>query len=116
MSQLELDVQYIKSIASLHSQDFFLREEISPIQLALEEAIRNKTGKSIDITSLIAPSVKQRAEDFKNLSSIIEESKTASSSDNELELDLLKEDLMCIICKYVLIMISVFFFKLHINE
>lgn len=99
MSQVEVDLNYIKSIASLHSPEFLIKEEPSAIQLALEEAIRNKTGKSIDITSLIAPSVKQRAEDIKNLSNLIEESKTTSSSDNELELDLLKEDLMCIVCQ-----------------
>lgn len=97
MSQIDLD--YIKSIASLHSSEFLLRGEPSSIQLALEEAIKMKTGQNIDISQLIAPSIKQRTEDLKNISTIIEESKTTSSSDNELELDWLKEDLMCVICK-----------------
>lgn len=107
MTQLEIDQQYIKSITSLHTSETFIRQEPLIIQLALEEAIRTKTGKSVDFTSLIAPSIKQKADELKNIANaaalaLIEETKTASSSDNELELDLLKEDLMCIICKYVL--------------
>lgn len=99
MSLADLDLNFIKSISSLHSNEFFINGEPSILQLSLEEAIKSKTGIVKDFSSLIATSVKQqKLEEFKT-SVLIEDSKTTSSSDNELELDLLKEDLMCVVCK-----------------
>lgn len=99
MSLLDLDMDYIKSIASLHCFDCLSTDDPSTIQISLEEAIKNKTGKAVDLNTTIVSSVKLRAEELKIVTRNIEESKTNSSSDNELELDLLKEDLMCVICK-----------------
>lgn len=98
MSLADLDVGFLKLITSLHSNDHLLTGEPSALQASLEEAIKAKTGVIKDFTPLIATSVKQqRLDEFKS-AVIIEDSKT-SSSDNELELDLLKEDLMCVVCK-----------------
>lgn len=101
MSLADLDTNFLKSIASLHSNEFLLTGEPSALQLALEDAIKTKTGLTKDFTTLIAATVRQhRIEEIK-AAVLTEESKTASSSDNELELDLFKEDLMCVVCKYV---------------
>lgn len=99
MSLADLDPNFLKSIASLHSNDFLLTGEPSPLQLALEEAIKAKTGVTKDFTALINTTVRQQRIEELKASVITEESRTASSSDNELELDLLKEDLMCVVCK-----------------
>lgn len=101
MSLADLDTYYIKSVASLHSKDHLLNNEPSILQTNLEEAIKTKTGIVKDFTSLIASSNSRALEDIKTTTTGIEESKTTSSSDNELELDLFNEDLMCIICKQV---------------
>lgn len=99
MSLADLDPNFLKSIASLHSNEFILTGEPSPLQLALEEAIKTKTGVTKDFTPLINTTVRQQRIEELKASVIAEESRTASSSDNELELDLLKEDLMCVVCK-----------------
>lgn len=101
MSLADLDVNFIKSISSLHSKEFLLTGEPSVLQLSLQEAIKAKTGVTKDFTALIATSVKQQRLDELKSNIVIEDSKT-SSSDNELELDLLKEDLNCVVCKYVI--------------
>lgn len=99
MSLADLDINFLKSISSLHSNEFLLSGEPSVLQLSLEEAIKTKTGIIKDFTPLIASSVsQQRLEEIKS-SIILEDSKTTSSSDNELELDLFKDDLMCVVCK-----------------
>lgn len=94
----ELDNYYINSITSLHSIDHLINGEPSHLQLQLEDALINKIGSRRDLSSLVA-AIKQPTDLYKNLTSTTIEEKTNSSSDNELELDLLKEDLMCIICK-----------------
>lgn len=101
MSLADLDMGFIKLISCLHSNVHMLTEEPSILQASLEEAIKSKTGVIKDLTPLIATSLKKRLDDFKS-AVVIEDSKT-SSSDNELELDLLKEDLMCVVCKYVVL-------------
>lgn len=98
MSLADLDVGFINLITSLHSNDHLLTGEPSILQTSLEEAIKSKTGITKDFTPLIATSINQQMLDEFKLGIIIEDSKT-SSSDNELELDLLKEDLMCVVCK-----------------
>lgn len=101
MSLADLDVGFIKLITSLHSSEHLLTGEPPALQASLEEAIKSKTGITKDFTPLIASSIKQqRLDEFKS-AVLMEDSKT-SSSDNELELDLLKEDLMCVVCKYVI--------------
>lgn len=99
MSLADLDSNFLKSITSLHSNEFLLTGEPSALQLALEEAIKAKTGITKDFTALITTTVRQQRIEELKASVVAEETKTASSSDNELELDLLKEDLMCVICK-----------------
>ncbi|GJQ83385.1 hypothetical protein Trydic_g18166 [Trypoxylus dichotomus] len=99
MTLNEIDPFYIKAISALHSKEYLRAGDASPLQKIVEEAIKAKSGKEKDLSGYIAACIKlQTAEEFKNLSGNIEDSKTASSSDNELELDLLKEDLMCVIC------------------
>lgn len=93
----DMDPTYIKSVSSLHSIDHLISGEPSSLQLMLEEAIMVKTGSRKDLSALVT-SIRQTSDAYKNLTSRIEENKTTSSSDNELELDLLKEDLMCIVC------------------
>lgn len=102
MCLADLDANFLKSIGSLHSNEFLFSGEPSALQVALEEAIKAKTGATKDLTSIIATTVRQQRIEELKATALNEESKTASSSDNELELDLLKEDLMCVVCKYVL--------------
>ncbi|KAI4462262.1 nuclear factor-related [Holotrichia oblita] len=94
----EIDPFYIKAITALHSKDHLRTGDVSPLQKMVEEAIKAKSGKDKDLSGYVTACIKlQTIDEFKNLATI-EDSKTASSSDNELELDLLKEDLMCVIC------------------
>ncbi|RZC37008.1 integrator complex subunit 12 [Asbolus verrucosus] len=95
----DLDPHFIKSVNYLYSSDNQVKGDTVPsLQIFLEEAIKNKVGVTKDLTGVVASSFKQRrVADFKPFINTLEESK-GSSSDNELELDLLKEDLMCIVC------------------
>lgn len=99
MSLADVDASFLKAIASLHSDEFLLTGEPPYLQTALEEAIKAKTGITKDFTEIIDKTVRQQRLEVLKASLAAEESKTASSSDNELELDLLKEDLMCVVCK-----------------
>ncbi|KAK5648717.1 hypothetical protein RI129_003609 [Pyrocoelia pectoralis] len=95
----DLDLYYINAIGSLHSRDYLLKREPSHLQLNLEEAIKNKFGITKDYGPLIATTHHRPAEEIIIPTHVVEESKaTTSSSDNELELDLFNEDLMCIVC------------------
>lgn len=94
----DLDSNFIKCIGFLHASDSLTVGDQVPLQSFLEEAIKNKTGHSKDLTHFVTGCLKQRRVD--DLKINYEESKQ-SNSDNELELDLLKEDLMCIVCKFV---------------
>lgn len=99
MSMTDLDLYYITAVGSLHSRDYLQKREPSYLQLNLEEAVKNKFGITKDYGTLIATTYNRPAEEGRITSHVIEESKaTTSSSDNELELDLFNEDLMCIIC------------------
>ncbi|XP_018320262.1 integrator complex subunit 12 [Agrilus planipennis] len=95
MSLNDLDPYYIKSISALHSYSF-LSGEPCDLQIYLEDAIKNKSGLNKELSSIISTAVKQnRLDEIKPHINVLEESKTASSSDNELE-ELM--DLMCIVC------------------
>lgn len=106
LSLSDVDNQFIKCIGYLHTTNNVNINEGDPIPLQnfLEEAIKNKTGVIKDLTNIVSSCLKQEiADEFKSSSTSgigtsYEESK-ASNSDNELELDLLKEDLMCVVCK-----------------
>lgn len=99
MSLNEVDPFYIKAISTLYSKEHLRPGEASPLQKMVEEAIKAKSGKEKDLSAYVTACIKlQIVEEYKNVPANIEDSKTASSSDNELELDLLKEDLMCVIC------------------
>ncbi|KAB0805256.1 hypothetical protein PPYR_02226 [Photinus pyralis] len=93
----DLDSYYINAIGSLHSRDYLVKREPSHLQINLEEAIKSKYGITKDYGPLIATTHNRAPEEI--IIPVIEESKaTTSSSDNELELDLFNEDLMCIVC------------------
>ena len=98
MNFIDLDPFYAKSIAALYSKEHFRTNEASLLQKIVEDSIKAKSGKEKDLTAIVNSCMKQSFEEYKNLSGNIEESKTASSSEHELELDLLKEDLMCVVC------------------
>ncbi|KYB29555.1 integrator complex subunit 12 [Tribolium castaneum] len=94
----DIDPQFIKSLNYLYSSDALVKGDTVPLQYYLEEAIKSKVGVSKDLSSVVATSFKQRrVTEFKPFINTLEES-NGSSSDKELELDLLKEDLMCIVC------------------
>lgn len=93
----DIDPYFVQSISALYQKDHLERCESSLLQRRLEEAIFNKYGLKKDFSPLLATVVQRPIEDVK----IIEESKTTSSSDNELELDLFNEDLSCVVCQWV---------------
>lgn len=93
----EIDPYFVQSISALYQKDHLERCEPSLLQRRLEEAIFSKYCLKKDFTSLVASVVQRPIEDVK----IIEDSKTTSSSDNELELDLFNEDLSCVVCQWV---------------
>ncbi|XP_022915100.1 integrator complex subunit 12-like [Onthophagus taurus] len=101
MNFTDIDQFYIKAIAALYCKDHLRTGDAPTLQKIAEDAIKAKSGKDKDFSSFVAPAVKLQAaaEEYKNVTGGIEETKTASSSDNELELDLWKEDLMCVVCK-----------------
>lgn len=97
----DIDNHFIKCLSYLHSSDNLTKGDNVPLQAILEEAIKNKFGAIKDYTSVVQGWLKsERIQEFHSLANPYDDTK-ASNSDNELELDLLKEDLMCIICKYV---------------
>ncbi|CAH0562615.1 unnamed protein product [Brassicogethes aeneus] len=92
----DIDTNFVKCIGYLHASENLTVGDKVPLQIFLEEAIKSKTGTTKDFTSLVSVCLKQhRIDDIKIIN--YEESKQ-SNSDNELELDLLKEDLLCIVC------------------
>ncbi|XP_063928151.1 integrator complex subunit 12-like isoform X3 [Zophobas morio] len=94
----DIDPQFIKSLNYLYTSDNLIKGEAVPLQFYLEEAIKNKVGITKDLSGVVTSSFKQRrVTEFKPFINTLEES-NGSSSDKELELDLLKEDLMCIVC------------------
>ncbi|XP_065157583.1 integrator complex subunit 12-like [Atheta coriaria] len=93
----ELDASYLKSINALHSKDHLLNSKPS-LQTYLEEAIKSKTGKDCNLTAMVQSLMRQSGVEM--LSTAMDDAKATSTSDNELELDLLlKEDLACVICQ-----------------
>lgn len=101
----ELDPSFIQSINALHSFEHLSGTGAPTLQILLEEAILQKTGVGKDFTTLVQSVMKlSNASEYRNLSSNVEDSKTTtSSSDNELELDLLKDDLMCVVCRQMVV-------------
>ncbi|CAH1153482.1 unnamed protein product [Phaedon cochleariae] len=92
----EIDSHFVKCVGYLHGSSTLRRGDPVPLQYVLEEAIKNKYGIVKDYTDLVQSCLKPREEKYTTITHY-EESK-GSNSDNELELDLLKEDLMCVIC------------------
>ncbi|XP_044765957.1 integrator complex subunit 12 [Coccinella septempunctata] len=97
----DMDWHLIKCVGYLHSGDSLTKDNAVALQSFLEESIKNKYGIAKDFTHLVSTCIKpeciDRVEEYKPMLNIYEDSK-ASNSDNELELDLLKEDLMCVVC------------------
>ncbi|GLV45127.1 Integrator 12 [Carabus blaptoides fortunei] len=98
-----MDSCFVRAIRYLHSTS---SDSLNNLRVLLDEAIKNKYGTSKDLGSFgFYPSNLQDFSVFPgNVSSTDnvsskDECQGGSGSDNELELDLLKEDLMCIICK-----------------
>nr|XP_023021464.1 uncharacterized protein LOC111509853 isoform X1 [Leptinotarsa decemlineata] len=96
-SSNEIDSHFVKCLGFLHASSKLRRGDPVPLQYVLEEAIKIKYGIVKDYTDLVQACLKPR-ENVPLVNTPFEESK-GSNSDNELELDLLKEDLMCVICK-----------------
>nr|XP_023021465.1 integrator complex subunit 12 isoform X2 [Leptinotarsa decemlineata] len=95
-SSNEIDSHFVKCLGFLHASSKLRRGDPVPLQYVLEEAIKIKYGIVKDYTDLVQACLKPR-ENVPLVNTPFEESK-GSNSDNELELDLLKEDLMCVIC------------------
>ncbi|KAK9889371.1 hypothetical protein WA026_004647 [Henosepilachna vigintioctopunctata] len=97
----DMDWQLVKCIGYLHSGDSINKEDAMALQMFLEESIKNKYGIVKDLTNLVTSSIKpesvDRIEEYKPVLNIYEDSKV-SNSDDELELDLFKDDLMCVVC------------------
>lgn len=98
----DMDWHFIKCVGYLHSGDTLTKDNAIALQSFLEESIKNKYGITKDFTNFVSPCVKleciDRVEEYRPMLSIYEDSK-GSNSDNELELDLLKQDLMCVVCE-----------------
>lgn len=97
----DIDNHFVKCLSYLHTSDSLTKGDNVPLQAILEEAIKNKYGTVKDYTSAIQvflkPKPLERIQEFHSIINPFDDTK-ASNSDNELELDLLKEDLMCIVC------------------
>lgn len=88
-----MDPNLLRGIRYLHSST---SESYSQLRNLLEESLKSKYGSAIDLGPYLP------VQDLPSISAggpLQEDTKNTSSSDNELELDLLKEDLLCIICK-----------------
>lgn len=91
----ESDLHFAKCIGFLYASSQLRRGDPIPLQYVFEEALKSRYGVSKDYTELLKRCLKER-EVYPFAEEAVE-----SGSDNELELDLLKEDLMCVICKLV---------------
>lgn len=91
----DYDAHVIKSIVSLQTLD------IKTLQRMLEESIKNKYGITKDFSDLVDMSIKDLKndfpDDFKTVTINYDEERV-TQSDDDLELDLLNEDLMCVVC------------------
>ncbi|KAJ8923607.1 hypothetical protein NQ315_010186 [Exocentrus adspersus] len=94
----EIDTHFVKCIGYLYASSKLRKGDPVPLQYILEEAIKNKYGIVKDYTDLVQTCLKPREEEFAPVITAAFEESKGSNSDDELELDLLKEDLMCIIC------------------
>lgn len=95
----ETDTHFVKCIGYLYASSKLRKGDPVPLQYVLEETIKNKYGIVKDYTDLVQSCLKPREEEFAPVITATFEESKGSNSDNELELDLLKEDLMCVICK-----------------
>ncbi|XP_060525925.1 integrator complex subunit 12 [Cylas formicarius] len=95
MTNNDLDTHLIKCIGLLYESRKLRKGDPVPLQYVLEEAIFQKTGVVKDYTDMFQSLLPPREND--NSTSNMYEDK-GSNSDNDLELDLLKEDLMCVVC------------------
>lgn len=91
----EIDFHFAKCIGFLYCSPQLRKGDPIPLQYLFEEAIKSRYGISKDYTEVVKGCLKEM-ETFPFVDENVE-----SGSDNELELDLLKEDLMCVICKLV---------------
>ncbi|KAG5899006.1 hypothetical protein JTB14_001532 [Gonioctena quinquepunctata] len=94
----EIDSHFVKCMGFLHASSKLRKGDPVPLQYVLEEAVKNKYGIVKDYTDLVQSCLKVREEKYVPLLNTPFEESKGSNSDNELELDLLKEDLMCVIC------------------
>ncbi|XP_057653671.1 integrator complex subunit 12 [Diorhabda carinulata] len=94
----EIDSHFVKCIGYLHASSKLAKGDPVPLQYVLEEAIKNKYGIVKDYTELVQSCLTVREDNLTPINNPGFEESKASDSDNELELDLLKEDLMCVIC------------------
>ncbi|XP_072381905.1 integrator complex subunit 12 [Diabrotica undecimpunctata] len=92
----ETDLYFLKCLGFLHSSANLRKGDTVPLQCMVEESIKNKYGVSKDYTDIVQSWLPVQDDNFTTITAF-EDSK-GSNSDNELELDLLKEDLMCVIC------------------
>ncbi|XP_050303365.1 integrator complex subunit 12-like [Anthonomus grandis grandis] len=93
----DLDAHLIKCIGLLHESRTLKKGDPVPLQYILEEAIFQKTGVVKDYTDFFQSQLPSRESEEPVVPVTIYDDKT-NDSDNDLELDLFKDDLSCVIC------------------
>ncbi|CAG9772667.1 unnamed protein product [Ceutorhynchus assimilis] len=89
----DLDPHLIKCIGLMYESRKLRKGDPVPLQYILEEAIFQKTGVVKDYTDFFQSQLPPRENENANIYD-----DKGNNSDNDLELDLLKDDLSCVIC------------------
>ncbi|XP_066142247.1 integrator complex subunit 12-like [Euwallacea fornicatus] len=93
----DLDPHLVKCIGLLYESRSLRKGDPVPLQYILEEAIFQKTGIVKDYTDFFQNQLPPRESEEPILTNTIYDDK-ANDSDNDLELDLFKDDLSCVVC------------------
>ncbi|XP_076260557.1 uncharacterized protein LOC143196610 [Rhynchophorus ferrugineus] len=97
MSSSDLDQHLIKCIGLLYESRKLKKGDPVPLQYILEEAIYQRFSVVKDYTDLFQTLLPSRDSEEGSLPTRVYDDE-ANNSDNDLELDLFKDDLMCVIC------------------
>lgn len=98
MSNNDLDPHLIKCIGLLYDSRKLRKGDPVPLQYVLEEAIFQKYGVVKDFTDFFQSQLPTRESEEPTTTTTTLYDDKGNNSDNDLELDLFKDDLSCVIC------------------
>ncbi|ENN76420.1 integrator complex subunit 12 isoform X2 [Dendroctonus ponderosae] len=96
MSIIDLDPHFIRCVGLMYESRKLRKGDSVPLQYILEEAIFQKTGSAKDYTNYFQTQLAPRESEEPLIVNVYEDD--GNDSDKDLELDLFKDDLSCVVC------------------